>query len=203
MQLWNRDLHAPFYYDLDALLYLPLVKTTIEHGSHWQTDRMGAPGIQELYDFPIIDNLHFAILWLLGHVFSDLLLVYNVYSLMTYPLTALIAMWVLRWLKLSLPAAALGGLLYAFLPYHQERYQYHYFLAAYWWVPVSLVPAIALCKGDFPYFHRGPDGHFLPFTIHWPQVWACAAARWADPAPPGERFSLRSPAEPCGCCGVS
>ena len=44
------------------------------------------------------------------------------------------------------PAAAVGGLLYAFLPYHQERYHYHYFLAAYWWVPVSLVPAFILSE---------------------------------------------------------
>ncbi len=157
MQLWSRDLHTPFYYDLDALLYLPLVKTTIEHGSHWRTERLGAPGEQELYDFPVIDYLHFGILWALGQVLPDLLLVYNVYSLLTYPLTVLTAMWVLRWLKLSLPTAALGGLLYAFLPYHQERYQYHYFLAAYWWVPVSLVPALALLKGDLPFFAKRPD----------------------------------------------
>jgi hypothetical protein len=158
MQLWNRDLRAPFYYDLDALLYLPLVKTTLEHGSHWRTERLGAPGQQELYDFPIIDHLHLAILWLIGRLTPDLLLVYNTYSVLTYPLTVLSAMWVLRWLKLTLPTAALGGLLYAFLPYHQERYQYHYFLAAYWWVPVSLVPALAVCKGDFPFFARRPDG---------------------------------------------
>src|SRR5688572_1643920 len=44
LRLWDRDLRAPFYYDLDALLYLPLVKTTIEHGSHWRTERLGAPG---------------------------------------------------------------------------------------------------------------------------------------------------------------
>jgi len=175
MQLWNRDLRAPFYYDLDSLLYLPLVKTTVDHGSHWQTERMGAPGIQELYDFPVIDYLHFAILWLLGRVFSDLLLVYNAYSLMTYPLTVLTAMWVLRWLKLSLPTAALGGLLYAFLPYHQERYHYHYFLAAYWWVPVSLVPAIALCQGDFPFFRRNAEGQFIPLAIDWTTVRAAAA----------------------------
>jgi hypothetical protein len=158
MQLWDRDLRAPFYYDLDALLYLPLVKTTVEHGSHWTTDRLGAPDRQELYDFPVIDHLHLALLWLIGRVAPDLLLAYNAYSLLTYPLTVLTATWVLRWLRLTLPTAALGGLLYAFLPYHQERYQYHYFLAAYWWVPVSLVPALALCKGDFPFFARRGDG---------------------------------------------
>jgi hypothetical protein len=167
LQLWNRDLRAPFYYDLDTLLYLPLVKTTIEHGSHWRTERLGAPGEQELYDFPIIDYLHLGILWCLGRVIPDLLLVYNVYSLLTYPLTVLTAMWVLRWLKLTLPTAALGGLLYAFLPYHQERYHYHYFLAAYWWVPVSLVPALAIAKGEFPFFRRGPDGQYPPLAIDW------------------------------------
>src|SRR5262245_7152702 len=30
MQLWKRDLHAPFYYDLDALLYLPLTRAIVE-----------------------------------------------------------------------------------------------------------------------------------------------------------------------------
>lgn len=198
MKLWGRNLHAPFYYDLDALLYLPLTRNVVEQGfwDCWHTERLGAPGVQELYDFPIIDFLHFAILWLLGKVFPDLLLVYNAYSLLTYPLTALTAMWVLRWLKLSLPAAALGGLLYAFLPYHQERCQYHYFLAAYWWVPVSLVPAIAICRGDFPYFRRGPGGEYQPLEIDWPKVRATASgAAWKSllrSAARGTRWLLRN-----------
>ncbi len=172
LRLWQRNLHAPFYYDLDALLYLPLTRTAVEHGfwNCWHAERLGAPGVQELYDFPIIDFLHFAILWAIGKVCSDLLVIYNAYSILAYPLTALVAMWVLRWLKLSLPAASLGGLLYAFLPYHQERYQYHYFLAAYWWVPVSLVPAIMLCRGDLPFFRRGAGGEYLPLEINWARV---------------------------------
>jgi hypothetical protein len=160
LRLDSQDLRAPFYYDLDALLYLPLVKTTLEHGHHWRNDRMGAPGVQELHDFPIIDYLHFGMLRLLGVFIPDMLLVYNLYNLLTYPLTVLTGMWVMRWLKLSLPAAAVGGLLYAFLPYHQERYQYHYFLAAYWVVPLSLVPALAICRGDLPFFARRPDGTY-------------------------------------------
>jgi hypothetical protein len=174
MQLWKRDLHAPFYYDLDTLLYLPLARSIVEQGfwDCWHVDRQGAPGTQELYDFPIIDYLHFACLWLVSRVFSDLLLAYNIYSLLGYPLTALTAMWVFRWLKMSLPAAAVGGILYAFLPYHQERYHYHYFLAEYWWVPVSLVPALAICRGEFPFFRRGPDGTYPPVAIHWRLVWA-------------------------------
>jgi hypothetical protein len=160
MRVWDRDLHAPFFYDLDSLLYLPLVKTLLETGSIYETERLGAPGIQELYDFPIIDHLHFAALRAFGAVLREPLLAYNAYSLFAYPLTALTMMWALRWLKLTLPAAALGGILYAFLPYHQERYHYHYFLALYYWVPVSLIPALALMRGTVPFFAPNGDGTF-------------------------------------------
>src|SRR5260221_10953397 len=65
-RLDQADLSVPLQYEGDALLILPLVKCTIETGTHWHNDRLGAPGIQELYDFPIVDHLHFALLWLLG-----------------------------------------------------------------------------------------------------------------------------------------
>jgi hypothetical protein len=174
MRLWDRDLRAPFYYDNDGLLYLPLTRAVVEQGfwNCWHTDRLGAPYGQSLLDFPVIDFLHFAVLWALGKVFSDLLLVYNAYSLLAYPLTAVTAMGVLRWLKLSLPAAAVGGILYSLLPFHQERYQYHYFLALYWWVPVSMVPAFAILKGDFPFLRRNADGTYPPIHIDWAAVWA-------------------------------
>ena len=172
LRLDSQDLHAPFYYDQDALLYLPLVKTLVETGSHWRNERVGAPGVQELYDFPIIDYVHFGALWLLSRVTPDMLVAYNLYNLLTYPLTVLTAMAVMRWLKLSLPAAAVGALLYAFLPYHQERYQYHYFLAAYWVVPLSLIPTLAICKGEFPFFRRGPDGSYPPLALDWRATWA-------------------------------
>jgi hypothetical protein len=160
MRLWARDLGAPFFYDLDSLLYLPLVKTLLETGSIYETERLGAPGIQQLYDFPIIDHLHFLALRAFGAVLRDPLLAYNAYSLFAYPLTVLTMMWVLRWLKLTLPAAALGGILYAFLPFHQERYHYHYFLALYYWVPVALVPALVLMRGTVPFYAPNGDGTF-------------------------------------------
>src|SRR5215208_6952216 len=48
MQIWDRDLRAPFYYDLDALLYLPLARSIVEQGfwNCWHVDRLGAPGTQ-------------------------------------------------------------------------------------------------------------------------------------------------------------
>jgi len=162
LRLDKVDLHTPLAYDWDALLIMPMVKATLERGfgGHWRNERLGYPGIQELHDFPVIDHLHFAIIWLLGKALSDWMVVYNVYYLLTWPLTTLTAMAVFRQLRLTLPASALGGLLYSFAPYHYLRGEahYHYFLAAYWVVPLSLLPAIAICRGDFAFFHRGPGG---------------------------------------------
>lgn len=159
------DLHAPFTTDADAMLILPLVKAFVETGTHWKNDRIGCPGDarltdvgypvgQELYDFPVIDHLHFAVLWLLARFIPDVVVVFNVYFLLTYPLTALTGMLVFRWLRLTLPAAAVGGLLYAFLPYHYLRFEHHYFLAAYWLVPVSMVPMFQLLRGEHPLVGR-------------------------------------------------
>lgn len=163
------DLKAPFYYDLDALLMLPLVKATVERGfgGHWRNEKMGAPGILDLHDFPVIDHLHFLAIWVLGKFVPNLLVLYNLYFLLTFPLTVLAAMIAFRHLGLTLPAAAVGGLLYSFLPYHYQRWENHYFLAAYWMVPLSLLPAFAVCRGDLPFFRRTPGGGYALHLRSW------------------------------------
>ncbi len=162
LRLDTVDLKAPLYYDLDSLLILPMVKVTAEHGfgAHWRNERMGAPGVQELYDFPVIDHLHFLIIAILSHVVSHVVLLYNVYFLLTFPLTVLTAMLVFRQLGLTLPAAAVGGILYSFLPYHYQRWENHYFLAAYWVVPLSLLPAFAITRGELLFFRQSAEGKF-------------------------------------------
>lgn len=163
LRLDQLDLRAPLYYDQDALLILPLVKAVVERGpvAHWRNDRIGYPGVQELYDFPIVDHLHFLAVWLLGLVVPDWVVVYNLYFLLTWPLTTLTAMWAFRRLGLTLPLAAVGGLLYAFLPYHFLRGNLgHYFLVAYWLVPLSTLPALAVCRGDLPFFRRRAGGGY-------------------------------------------
>jgi hypothetical protein len=158
LRLDAADITAPFYYDEDALLILPLVKATLERGSHWRNERMGYPGIQELHDYPVVDHLHFLLIWLLGRVFSNPVVVFNLYYLLTYPLTAFTAMYAFRRVGLTLPAAAVGAVLYAFLPYHYLRGEHHYFLAAYWLVPLTMLPVLALMRGELSFFGRGPDG---------------------------------------------
>lgn len=159
-RLDQADLKAPFYYDLDSLLILPMVKATIERGpgGHWHNERLGAPGILDLNDFPVIDHLHFFLIWLLSKLFNNVVLVYNLYFLLTFPLTTFTAMIAFRQLRLTLPAAAVGGLLYSFLPYHYQRWENHYFLAAYWLVPLGILPILAICKGEYPFFRKVLEG---------------------------------------------
>jgi hypothetical protein len=172
----NTDFHAPFQYSQDALLILPFVKATVERGGHWRTERLGAPGIQELHDFPVVDHLHLAVIWMMGLFVRDPVVVFNLFSLLTYPLTTVTGMFVLRRFGLSLPASAAGGILYAFAPYHQLRWQTHYFLAAYYVVPLTLMVALWLCQGRLAFFRRDPDGttRFTPRT--WDTVWATLIA---------------------------
>ena len=148
------DFHAPFAYEQDALLVLPFVKETVEGGNHWHTPRFGAPGTQELHDFPVIDHLHLAIIWALGRFFPDPVVVFNLFHLLTYPLTTFVAMFVLRRFRLSPPAAIVGAILYSFQPYHYLRGQVHYFLSAYFIVPLTLMVTLWICQGRLPFFRK-------------------------------------------------
>lgn len=144
----------------DAPQMLPLVKDLVENGTHWRNARLGAPGTFQLYDFPIVDYLHLATLWVLGKCSGSYLLAYNLYLLLTYPLTTLTALAVFRRLGLSPAAAGAGGLLYAFLHYHAARTlsPCHYFLAAYWVVPLSLWVVLRVCRGEPPLASAGEGG---------------------------------------------
>ena len=158
LRLDQAHFDAPFTYDYDALLILPFVKEVVEGGSHWHTPRLGAPGEQELYDFPVIDHLHLAVVWALGRVFTSPVVVFNAFYLLTYPLTAATTVAVARRFGLSGPAAVTAGVLYAFQPYHYLRGQTHYFLAAYYVVPLAVMLMLDLCLGRLPFFPAAPAG---------------------------------------------
>ncbi len=174
LRLDRADFHAPFAYEYDALLILPFVKEVVEKGHHWRTDRLGAPGVQHLHDFPVVDHLHFTVVWLLGRVFPDPVVVFNLYYLLTYPLAAVTALFALRRLGLSPPAAILCALLYTFQPYHYLRGQVHYFLAAYYVVPLTLLVTLDICRGRLPFFEPVSPGVYRRRLKAWPVGGAAA-----------------------------
>lgn len=175
LRLDQANLRVPLMYQGDVLLILPLVKCTIETGTHWRNDRLGAPGIQELHDFPIVDHFHFAILWLLGQVLPNYVVVYNLYHIASYPLTVLTTMVVLRSFGVSFLSAGLAGMLYAFLPYHYIRGLGHYFLSAYWTLPLSLWPVLRLIWGLGLFEKRSTAAGTVLIAV----MTACAGAYYA------------------------
>ena len=142
------DLHAPFFYQADTLLIFPLVRSVVTDGwaGLWTIPHLGFPGVQEWYDFPVADWLHFAGLWALGRV-AEPVAVYNLYFLLGYPLAAAAAAWAGRRLDLSAPAAVAAGVLYALLPFHQGRDIHQLFLSSYFVVPVTCVQAVLAARG--------------------------------------------------------
>ena len=158
LRLDKADFRAPFTYEYDALLILPFVTEVVEGGHHWRTARLGAPGVQDLHDFPVVDHLHFAVIWALGRVFRSPVVVFNLFYLLTYPLTAITALAVCRRYGLSGPAAVTAAVLYAFQPYHYLRGQTHYFLSAYYMIPFAVMVLLDVCRGRLPFYPLRPDG---------------------------------------------
>jgi phosphoglycerol transferase len=133
-------------YQGDGLLYLAWVRTTLDEGWYLTNPRLGAPGVMDLRDFPLVDGLHFAAIKLIGLAAPGAGLCYNLYYLLTFPLTTLSALFSLRRLRIAYLPALTVSLLYAFLPYHFFRIG-HLFLAAYYLVPLVALLLVRLHAG--------------------------------------------------------
>ena len=139
LQLWRADLWVPFSYFGDGLLSSGWIKGLIDNGWYLQNSYLGAPIGQTLYDFPLSNNLDFIIIKIIGLFVPNYAFAMNFFFLLTFPLTALTSMLVLRQMGISNAVAALGSLLYAFLPYHFWRGEGHLFLAAYYVIPLVVL----------------------------------------------------------------
>jgi phosphoglycerol transferase len=138
LQLWRADLRVPFQYYGDAVWNLALVKGLLEDGWYLHNDCLGAPGSMDLHDFPFVDSLFFVMLKGLALATHDFTLALNLFFLLTFPLTTLSSLLVLRRFQVSTGPAVVASLLYTFLPYHLLRGEGHVFLAAYFLVPLAV-----------------------------------------------------------------
>jgi hypothetical protein len=150
LELWNADLRVPFADTGDAALNLFFIKDVLENPWYFENPRLGAPHGLELYDYPVVngETLNLLLFHLLGIGSDDPALVMNLFFLLTFPLTALIAFLVLRRLGAERWAALVCAVLYAVLPYHFIRGEVHLFLAAYYMVPIGAYLAVAVLSGD-------------------------------------------------------
>jgi phosphoglycerol transferase len=162
LQLWHMHLRVPLCYTWDSVLCQTWIKGVIEHGWYLENPDLGAPLGQEMYDFPLADSLHFLILKGLGTLVRNAGAAYNLYYLLTFPLTALATLYALRQLRLSYAVAVVISLLYTFLPLHFHRL-IHYFLACYYVVPLMSLVILQVYLGQF---HAAPSGGRRP-VVRW------------------------------------
>src|SRR5262249_14846306 len=151
-RLWEADLHVPFRYVGDAVPTQVFIKAIIEHGWYLHNDAIGVPGGADMYDYPFFDNLHYGIIKLLSVASSDQALLFNLYYILTFPLTTLSSLLVCRRFGVSYALALTGSLLYAFLPYHFWRGEIHLLLAAYWLVPLMVLLLLQVSAGEPIFF---------------------------------------------------
>lgn len=147
LRLWRADLSVPILYDLDGLYYQSLFKGIVENGWYLFNDHLGQPGGMDLREFPISDGwCHYLIVKLLACTTHDYAVVFNLFYLLTFPLTAVSALFVLRRLGVSRLVAAVVSLLFTFLPFHLIRLA-HPFLAAYYLVPIAVLAVVRAYQG--------------------------------------------------------
>jgi phosphoglycerol transferase len=122
----------------DAKFYLLLVKSIITHGGYETNSSLGAPFGLQLYDFPQGgDNLNLLLIRGLGAFSRNPAWVLNVFFMLTFPLTAMSAYAALRYMRVSVGAALVCGVIFALLPYHFYRGESQVLLSAYYGVPLG------------------------------------------------------------------
>jgi hypothetical protein len=163
LRLWNADLGVPFRGGGDALFFQMLVKDALEHGWILTNPSLGTPFGQELYDYPVAgaDALQVVAIKFLGLFSSNSAVVFNAYFLLTFPVAAIAAYAVLRWLRVSGPVAVAGAVLFALAPYHFLRSEYHFFLAATFPIPLGAYLVLAIYLGSSLFARRENGGSRL------------------------------------------
>jgi hypothetical protein len=159
-QLWDQSLHVPFQYthapgddQQDATLDLMLIKNMHETGWFDTNPRLNAPFSQHWAEWPMGgDLLAYVMKKGIVDATGDVALTFNVFWLLTFPLTALVAFPVLRALRCSWTAALVGAVAFSLAPYHFRNGAAHENLAFYVGVPVIVLACMRVL---------GPD-HALP-----------------------------------------
>jgi len=160
MKLRHADLSVPLYGDPDSHAVAAGVKNLVENG-RWYTNRfLGAPGELEAYDFPSFGLDHLLALKFLSLFTGDFAVVLNLYFLLSFPLSTVTSLFVLRRFGVSDPAALLASLLFALLPYHFLHGGD--FLSVYYVVPLAVLVALWVGGGEELFrFQRAPGQWFV------------------------------------------
>lgn len=133
----------------DAMEKLAQIRNVAETGWLFHSDRLGYPFGYDRLDFPRFDSLNYVFMGPLAAISGEAGLAMNLYYIAGFYLIAFAAFWSLRRIGVRGGAAALGALLYAFLPFHVLRGVPHLTNGAYFLVPLAMTVLVWIARGDF------------------------------------------------------
>jgi hypothetical protein len=162
IRLWDADLTILPNTKGDVIVVAMSVKSMVENGWWLHNPRLGMPFGQQLFDVPFVDNLSMLAMKLLSLYASNYAVVINCFFFLTFPLTVIISLLVLRRFAISYPSAIVASLLYVFLPYHFFRGEAHLFLSAYYVVPLIVMVCVWLWRNELDVRRVALDGPAAP-----------------------------------------
>ncbi len=137
-RLWNASLRIPVDPNGDATLIGAMVKTITERGWYQSQPRLGAPFGQKFYDFPHGgETLQLLGIKVIATFVEPFGLTMNLYYLGGFGVVAAVTFLVLRHLRFGYLIAAIGSLIYTFLPYHFVHAEAHLYRSTYYSVPLA------------------------------------------------------------------
>ncbi len=148
--LFGIDLKIPLNFSGDAIVQYNFAKNIIDSGWWANNSQYGAPGGQELFDFPLSDGLHLLIIKILISLGFNWFQSINIFYILTFPLTSIIAYYVLNKLGVKRNIGISISIIYAFMPFHLYRGIDHLFIASYYTVPLGVLISYYFAKGVIP-----------------------------------------------------
>jgi phosphoglycerol transferase len=139
LQLWRADVRVPIQYGysgVDLTFECMLAKDLVDNGWVLRNPRLGAPGEQDLRDFPMPDVVTPLSMKIIGGFTSSWGAIVNLYFFAGFLLATWSSLAVLRHFGMARAPAGVAALLFAFAPYHFYRGESHLHLSAYYMVPL-------------------------------------------------------------------
>ena len=140
LKIGKINFKIPMKYSGDGLLLGYNVKTIQESGWWFKNPRVGAPFGGTVYDFPFyFDTLNLIVFKTLLFIFNDWGKSINAFYILLFPLTAATSYFTMRKFKVTILLSTLGSLNYTFLQYRFLRGTAHFFLSAYYLLPLTVL----------------------------------------------------------------
>lgn len=156
-------LTIPLMYQGDCVSVMAIIKA-LAQGDWWpysviRSNSLGAPFGLTIGDFPVTETLQFIILKALSVFTKNPVILYNLYYLLTFPLTAITSLYVFKKLRFSPLISIFLAICFSFLPFHLRRYS-HLFLSAIFLIPLMSLVLIRLWGKKPTLFIRNVKSEF-------------------------------------------